>query len=56
LVHPTDFKFGLKKYGCEISEDEMMSLLKYFDTAKCGYLSVNEMMHAMRSSSLNEKR
>lgn len=56
LVHPTDFKFGLKAYGIDITEDEMMSLLKYFDTTRTGFLSVNEMFHAMRSSSMNEKR
>ena len=56
MIHPTQFKFGLKAYGIDISEDEMCSLLKYFDTGRCGMLSVNEMFHAMRSNSINARR
>ncbi len=56
MVHPTNFKFGLKAYGIDITEEEMFSLLKYFDTTKCVMLSVNEMFHAMRSNSMNARR
>ena len=34
----------------------MAALLKYFDTNRDGKISLNEMMHAMRSNSLNEAR
>jgi len=46
----------MKAYGVEISEDEMHALLKYFDTNRDGKISLNEMMHAMRSNSLNDRR
>jgi len=46
----------MKAFGVEITEEEMAALLKYFDTSKCGKISLNEMLHAMRSNSLNAKR
>ena len=46
----------MKAFGVDISEQEMAALLKYFDTSKCGRISLNEMLHAMRSNSLNEAR
>ena len=36
--------------------DELNALMKYFDTTRCGRLSINEMLHAMRSNSLNAAR
>ena len=56
LLDPSEFKFGMKAFGVDISEQEMAALLKYFDTSKCGRISLNEMLHAMRSNSLNEVR
>ena len=56
LLDPSEFRYGMKAYGVEISEDEMQALLKYFDTNRDGKISMNEMMHAMRSNSLNERR
>jgi Ca2+-binding EF-hand superfamily protein len=46
----------MKAFGVEITEEEMAALLKYFDTSKSGKISLNEMLHAMRSSSLNARR
>lgn len=56
LIDPVEFKFGLKAYGIEVSEDELKALMKYFDTNRDGKISLNEMIHAMRSGSMNEKR
>ena len=56
LIDPTEFKFGLKSYGIEVTEDELKALMKYFDTNRDGKISLNEMIHAMRSGSLNERR
>jgi Ca2+-binding EF-hand superfamily protein len=46
----------MKAFGVEITEQEMAALLKYFDTSMCGRISLNEMLHAMRSNSMNEAR
>ena len=56
MIDPVDFKYGLRTLGVEINEDEVLSLLKYFDPTRSGKLSINEMLHAMRSNSLNETR
>jgi len=56
LVDPSDLKYGLRAFGVEISVDEMNALMKYFDTSRCGRLSLNEMLHAMRSNSMNATR
>jgi len=56
MIEPMLFKFGLREYGIEISEEEMASLLKFFDSSKCGKLSINEMLHAMRSNSFTASR
>ena len=56
LLDPAEFRMGMKAFGCEITEDEMHALLKYFDTNKDGKISLNEMLHAMRSNSLNATR
>lgn len=56
MIDPTEFKFGLKSYGIEVTEDELKALMKYFDTNRDGKISLNEMIHAMRSGSLNERR
>lgn len=53
---PEDLKYAFRAFGAEISMDELNALMKYFDTARCGRLSINEMLHAMRSNSLNEAR
>jgi len=56
MLDPVEFKYGLKAYGIQISEDELASLLKFFDTQRSGKISLNEMLHAMRSSSMNDRR
>ena len=56
FIDPVEFKWGMKSYGLDITEDEMAALLKYFDTNRDGKISMNELMHAMRSNSLNDAR
>lgn len=56
LFNPSDFKFCLKQFGIEISEEETFNLLKYFDSQRCGKISLNDVFHAMRSCSMNERR
>lgn len=56
MIEPKDFKFGLKTFGIEITEQETFAIMKFFDPSRQGKISVNEMFHAMRSSSLNEAR
>lgn len=56
LIDPVDFKYALRTIGCEINEDEIHSLMKFFDETRSGKISVNDMLHAMRSNSLNDRR
>ena len=56
LFDPSDFKFCMKQFGIQMTEEETFNLLKYFDTHRCGKISLNDVFHAMRSSSMNEKR
>lgn len=56
LIDPVDFKYALRSIGCEINEDELHSLMKFFDETRSGKISVNDMLHAMRSNSLNDRR
>jgi Ca2+-binding EF-hand superfamily protein len=56
LCEPVEFKYGLRAFGIDISEDESALLLKNFDPSRSGKLSVNELMHILRGESLNEKR
>ena len=56
LIDPVDFKYALRSIGCDINEDELHSLMKFFDETRSGKISVNDMLHAMRSNSLNDRR
>lgn len=56
LIVPEDFKYGLRTLGCEINEDEVKSLMKFFDETRSGKIALNDVLHAMRSNSLNDKR
>ena len=55
LIDPVDFKYALRSINCDINEDELHSLMKFFDESRCGRISVNDMLHAMRSNSLNDR-
>ena len=46
----------MRAYGVELTQDDLNSLIKYFDTHRIGRISLNEMLHAMRSNSLNQAR
>jgi len=56
LCDPVEFKYGLRAFGIDISEDESALLLKNFDPSRSGRLSVNEILHIIRGDSLNERR
>ena len=56
MIDPIDFKFGVRNLGIEIGEDELKQLMKYFDTEGLGKISLNDVLHAIRNGSLNEKR
>jgi Ca2+-binding EF-hand superfamily protein len=56
LCDPVEFKYGLRAFGIDISEDESALLLKNFDPSRSGKLSVNELIHIIRGDSLNDKR
>ena len=56
MIDPVDFKFGVRNLGIEIGEDEMAQIMKYFDTTGCGQISLNDLLHAIRDGSLNERR
>lgn len=40
----------------EIGEDELKELMKYFDTENLGKISLNDVLHAIRNGSLNDRR
>jgi len=46
----------MRNLGIEIGEDEMKQLMKYFDTTNIGKISLNDVLHAIRNGSLNERR
>jgi len=56
LCEPVEFKYGLRAFGIDISEDESALLLKNFDSSRSGKLSVSELIHIIRGESLNERR
>lgn len=56
LVDPVEFKYGLRQFGIELTEEEAHSLLKEFDIARKGKLSLNELMHVIRQNSWSSAR
>jgi len=56
MIDPVDLKYGLREFGIELGEDESAMLLKNFDPNRCGKLSVNELLHVVRSASWNSAR
>jgi Ca2+-binding EF-hand superfamily protein len=56
MIDPVDLKYGLRAFGVELREDESAMLLKNFDPRRCGKLSVNELLHVVRSASWNSAR
>lgn len=56
LVEPIEFKYGLRAFGIDVSEDEASQVLKNFDVDRSGKLSVNEILHILRSDSFNDRR
>ena len=56
LCEPVEFKYGLRAFGINMSEDECALILKYFDPSRSGKLSVNEIIHIIRDDNLNERR
>lgn len=56
LVEPMEFKYGLRAFGIDLNEDECAHLLKNFDPARIGKLSVNEVLHVLRQESFNDFR
>jgi Ca2+-binding EF-hand superfamily protein len=56
LIDPVDFKYGVRNFGIEIGEDELKQLMKYFDTENLGKISLNDILHAIRNGSLNDRR
>jgi hypothetical protein len=48
LVEPVEFKYGLRSFGIDITEDEAAHILKNFDSTRSGKLSVNEILHILR--------
>jgi len=56
LCEPVEFKYGLRAFGIEMSEEECALILKYFDPSRSGKLSVNEIIHIIRADNLSERR
>lgn len=56
MADPNEFRFGMKAFGVEISEDEMTALLKCFDYGRTGKLCIADMLYAMRSNSFTGVR
>ena len=56
MLEPEKFEFAFRAFGVELSHDELCTLMKYFDQDRTGKINVNDLLHAMRSSSLNERR
>ena len=53
LVDPIDFKYALRTFGIELSEDEAAALIKSFDLGKSGKFSLNELMYIIRTPGWN---
>lgn len=56
MIDPVDLKYGLRAFGVELAEEETAMLLKNFDTARCGKLSVNELFHCFRQGGWSAAR
>lgn len=54
-LDPVEFKYGMRDFGIDISENELTALLKYFDTNRDGKLSFDEFLRAIRGD-LNDRR
>ena len=56
MIDPVDLKYGLRAFGVELAEEETAMLLKNFDPARCGKLSVNELFHCFRQGGWSTAR
>lgn len=54
-LDPVEFKYGMRDYGIDLSENELTAMMKYFDTNKDGKLSFDEFLRAIRGD-MNERR
>ena len=48
LLDVDDFRWGLKDYGIELTKDEAVAVLNYFDRDKNGQVDYNEFLRALR--------
>jgi Ca2+-binding EF-hand superfamily protein len=54
-LDPTEFKYAMRDYGVQITEEETSAIVKYFDTNKDGKISFDEFLRAIRGD-LNPSR
>ena len=54
-LDPVEFKYAMRDYGVQLTEQEITAIVKNFDTNKDGKLSFDEFLRAIRGD-LNERR
>ncbi len=54
-IDPVEFKYAMRDYGLELTEQEITAIVKNFDTNHDGKLSFDEFLRAIRGE-LNERR
>ena len=54
-IDPTEFKYGMRDFGLDLSEIEVSQIVKHFDTNRDGKISFDELLRALRGS-LNDRR
>lgn len=54
-LDPVEFKYAMRDYGVQMSEQECQAIVKYFDTNRDGKISFDEFLRAIRGE-LNDFR
>lgn len=54
-IDPTEFKYAMRDYGVNITDEEVEAVVNFFDTTKNGKISFDEFLRAIRGQ-LNKRR
>lgn len=48
-VNPEELRFGFKAYGVDLTQDELNSMMKQFDSGRSGRICLNTLLSAINS-------
>ena len=49
MVNPEELRFGLRAQGIDVTQDEINSIMKQFDTNRVGKISLDVLLNAIKS-------